>query len=197
MTGTAAKQQKVRKPYSSDERLIKACLKGDAEAWASLIDKYKNLIYSIPIKFGIHQDASDIFQAVCVDLMSELENLREHRALPKWLMETCYHRCLQYRRQGGRLVELTPEHAEKLEDDADQPLPEQMLAQLEQEQLLRDAVASMPERCERMIHMLFYELPPRPYDQIARELGVATGSIGFIRGRCLARLRKQLEKRGF
>jgi RNA polymerase sigma factor (sigma-70 family) len=197
MTGTAAKQQKERKSSSSDERLIKACLKGDAEAWAALIDKYKNLIYSIPIKFGMHQDASDIFQVVCVDLMSELKNLREHRALPKWLMETCYHRCLQHRRQGGRLVELTPEHTEKLENDADQSPPEQMLAQLEQEQLLRAVIASMPERCERMIHMLFYEIPPRPYDQIASELGVATGSIGFIRGRCLDRLRKQLEKRGF
>jgi RNA polymerase sigma factor (sigma-70 family) len=197
MTGTAAKQQKERKPSPSDERLIKACLKGDAEAWAALIDKYKNLIYSIPIKFGMHQDASDIFQAVCVDLMSELQNLREHRALPKWLMETCYHRCLQQRRQAGRMIELEPEHTKKLESSPDQSLPEQMLAQLEQEQLLRDVIASMPERCERMIHMLFYEIPPRPYDQVARELGVATGSIGFIRGRCLERLRKQLEKRGF
>jgi hypothetical protein len=70
MTGTAARQQKERAPRTSDEKLIKACLKGDAEAWAALIDKYKNLIYSIPVKFGMYQDAADIFQAVCVDLMS-------------------------------------------------------------------------------------------------------------------------------
>ena len=66
---TAARQQKERTGLS-DERLIKACLKGDAEAWSSLIDKYKNLIYSIPIKLGMYQDASDIFQAVCVDLFA-------------------------------------------------------------------------------------------------------------------------------
>ncbi len=76
-------------------------------------------------------------------------------------------------------------------------LPEQMFVQLEQEQLLREVVAEMPERCERMIRMLFYETPPRPYDEIAGELGLATGSVGFIRGRCLARLRKQLEKKRF
>ena len=45
--------------------------------------------------------------------------------------------------------------------------------------------------------MLFFETPARPYDEIAKELGLATGSIGFIRGRCLAQLRKQLEKKGF
>lgn len=195
MTGPAARQQKERAP-SSDEKLIKACLKGDSEAWAALIDKYKNLIYSIPVKFGMYQDAGDIFQAVCVDLMSELPNLREHRALPKWLIQTCYHRCLQHRRAEGRHVELEPEHAEKPAENGD-PLPEQMLVQLEQEQLLRDVVAEMPERCEQMIQMLFFETPARPYDEVAKELGLATGSIGFIRGRCLAQLRRELEKKGF
>lgn len=197
MTGTAARQQKDRASSSSDEKLIKACLKGDADAWAALIDKYKNLIYSIPIKFGMYQDAADIFQAVCVDLMSELPNLREHRALPKWLIQTCYHRCLQQRRVAGRQVELEPEQAEKPSGDDSQPLPEQMLVQLELEQLLRDVIAEMPGRCERMIQMLFFETPPRPYDEVAKELGLATGSIGFIRGRCLAQLRRQLEKKGF
>jgi len=197
MTGTAARQQKERASHSSDEKLIKACLKGDAEAWAALIDKYKNLIYSIPVKFGMYQDAADIFQAVCVDLMSELPRLREHRALPKWLIQTCYHRCLQHRRISDRLVELEPEHTERPVDINDNPLPEQMLVQLEQEQLLREVIAEMPERCERMIQMLFFETPARPYDEVAKALGLATGSIGFIRGRCLAQLKKQLEKKGF
>jgi hypothetical protein len=48
-----------------------------------------------------------------------------------------------------------------------------------------------------MVRLLFFENPPRPYENIAEELGMATGSIGAIRGRCLAYLRKHLEKRGF
>jgi DNA-directed RNA polymerase specialized sigma24 family protein len=48
-----------------------------------------------------------------------------------------------------------------------------------------------------MVRLLFFEIPPRPYEDIAEELGMATGSIGAIRGRCLAQLKKQLEKRGF
>jgi len=45
--------------------------------------------------------------------------------------------------------------------------------------------------------MLFFETPPRPYEEIAKELGIATGSIGFIRGRCLEKLKQQLENKGF
>lgn len=205
MTGTATGRQKEHPAnsslaHSSDEQLIGRCLKGDQEAWSALIDKYKNLIYSIPIKLGMYQDAGDIFQSVCVDLLSELPRLREHRALPKWLMQTCYHKCLRYQRATDRLVELAPEgtdsNAASPASSADD-FPEHMLMQLEQEQILRDAISELPEKCERMVRLLFFENPPRPYENIAKELGMATGSIGAIRGRCLAYLRKHLEKRGF
>jgi RNA polymerase sigma factor (sigma-70 family) len=197
MTGTAAKQQKGKPASSSDERLIKNCLQGDADAWSALIDKYKNLIYSIPVKLGMYQDAADIFQAVCVDLLSELPRLREHRALPKWLMQNCYHKCLHHKRLADRNVDLELEVVEKPTDHQTHPLPEQMLVQLEQEQMLRDSISELPDRCARLIRMLFFEIPARPYDMVAKELGLATGSIGFIRGRCLTQLKKQLQKKGF
>src|SRR5580700_5150010 len=201
MTGTATGRQKERPTESAscDAQLISRCLQGDQEAWSALIDKYKNLIYSIPIKLGMYQDAADIFQSVCVDLLSDQPRLREHRALPKWLMQTCYHKCLRHQRAAARLVELEPEG---VDGDAGLPtaaddLPEQMLVQLQQEQILRDAITELPEKCEQMVRLLFFELPPRPYEDIAEELGMATGSIGAIRARCLAHLRKHLEKRGF
>ncbi len=185
--------------HASDEKLIGRCLKDDQEAWSALIDKYKNLIYSIPIKLGMHQDAGDIFQSVCVDLLSELPRLREHRALPKWLMQTCYHTCLRYQRTAARLVEL-PEDADgesQLPATSVNDLPGHLMLQLEQEQVLRDAITQLPEKCERMVRLLFFEFPPRPYEDVAQELGMATGSIGAIRSRCLAYLKKLLAKRGF
>lgn len=191
---SAGTKPALEKPPSNDERLIKQCLKGDQQAWAGLIDKYKNLIYSVPIKLGMYQDAGDIFQAVCVDLLSELPNLREHRALPKWLIQTCYHKCIRFQQTSSRLVELNPEN-DVLESEAG--LPEQMLVQIEREQAMRNALAEMPARCTQMIQMLFFEFPPHPYEEIAKRLGLATGSIGFIRGRCLTRLRKHLEQKGF
>lgn len=177
------------------ERLVAECLKGDETAWSELIDRYKNLIYSIPIKLGMYDEAPDIFQAVCLDLLEGLRQLREPRALPKWLMQACYHKCLQYRRKAEKYSPLTNEVEEAL--DSERPIPEAMLAELDQEQMLRDAISELNPRCERMVRVLFFEDPPRPYEEVAREFGVATGSIGFIRGRCLDRLRKQLEKMGF
>jgi RNA polymerase sigma factor (sigma-70 family) len=187
-----AREQPTNRPV---EQLVAECLKGDETAWSGLIDRYKNLIYSIPIKLGMHDDAPDIFQAVCLDLLQGLSQLREPRALPKWLMQASYHKCLQYRSKAEKHSPASDVASEEL--DSERPIPEEMLAQLETEQMVRDAISRLNPRCERMVRMLFCEDPPRPYEEIAREFGIATGSIGFIRGRCLHRLRKQLEKMGF
>ena len=181
----------------TDERLVAECRKGNQDAWSGLIEKYKNLIFSVPIKFGLpREDASDIFQAVCLDLLSDLPQLREPRALPKWLMQMSFHKCLRWKKQ--RLVLFDdPLEIEGASEASSEELPEEVMYQVQREQMLRDAVASLAPRCHRMIAMLFFESPARPYQEVAKELGLATGSIGFIRGRCLRMLRQRLQKAGF
>jgi RNA polymerase sigma factor (sigma-70 family) len=179
-----------------DERLIAACRNGNQEAWATLVTKYKNLVYSIPIKMGLREEAPDIFQAVFLDLLTGLADLREPQALAKWLIQVCYRKCLHYRAQGQRQVPLQSEQIEA-QASPDLPTMEEVLLEVQREQAVRDSLRLLSPRCERLVRMLFYETPSRPYQEIARSLGLATGSIGFIRGRCLAHLRKQLERLGF
>ena len=193
----AAKLQRKKQSQWTDERLVSECLNGNQEAWSALIDKYKNLIYSVPIKLRMYDDAPDIFQAVCLDLLAGLKQVREPRALPKWLMQATYHKCLQFRRKAENNVSLTNEAGEELPLISEQPLPERMMAELEKEQMVRDTISQLNARCAEMVRLLFYENPPRPYQEVARKLDIATGSIGFIRGRCLKKLKKQLEELGF
>lgn len=187
----------VRELAWSDERLVRECCKGNQTAWAALIEKYKNLIFSIPIKFGLsREDAADIFQAVCVDLLSGLQQLREPKALPKWLMQASFHQCLRWKEDRLNLVGDLEELDGQREGNAEE-MPEEMIHQVQREQSVRETMAALPGRCNRMVSMLFFEDPPRPYQEVAKELGIATGSIGFIRGRCLKKLRQLLEKKGF
>lgn len=182
----------------SDSRLVSACRNGNERAWAALIDKYKNLIFSIPIKYGFSQaDAADIFQAVCLDLVTDLARLRNPKALPKWLMQATAHKCWRWRRQEDRYSrdEDAAREARQLPAPPE-TMPEEILRALEREQGVRDAIGRLPPRCKRMIELLFFETPPRPYSEVAARLGVATGSIGFLRLRCLRRLRRELERAG-
>ena len=187
------KENRDRAPLS-DARLVKQCLAGSDAAWAMLIDKYKNLIFSIPIKYGFSRDeASDIFQAVCLEMLSGLSNLRKPAALPKWIMQVTSHKCLHRRREQQRTIsESESEYAEPAVNSR----TEEILSEAEDEQNVRHVISEMPPRCRQLIHMLFFEEPARPYQDVAETLGIATGSIGFIRQRCLGRLRKRLVELG-
>ena len=180
----------------SDTRLVRECLKGDDDAWSALIEKYKRLIYSVPVKYGFNADnANDIFQAVCLELLSELPKLRKPKALPKWLIQVASHKCFHRRLQQQRT-----EVSDEVEKQPEETVPSQMeeiLREAEEEQTLRDALSALAPRCRQLVEMLFFEEPARPYKDVAASLGIATGSIGFIRQRCLERLRKQLVEAGF
>jgi RNA polymerase sigma factor (sigma-70 family) len=175
----------------SNTRLVRECIQGSEEAWSALIGKYKNLIFSIPVKYCLSSDdASDIFQAVCLELMSELPKLRKPEALPKWIMQVTAHKCFHRKREQQRLVSDPDGNLDLMETPPN--YADAILQEAEQEQRLRQAVSEMPTRCRQLIHMLFVEEPSRPYEQVAESLGLAKGSIGFIRQRCLERLRKRL-----
>lgn len=186
---------KPSKPWD-DTRLVKECLSGNEEAWSLLIEKYKALIYSIPVKYGLPpQEAADVFQATCMELLSRMAELREPRALPKWLMQVAHHECYRWKRQQQRVV--SRDANTDLPEPETPAIAESLVAQTQQEQMLRDALSTLSPQCRRLVQLLFFETPARPYTEVAKELGLAVGSIGFTRQKCMDRLRKQLDDLGF
>lgn len=182
---------------TDDRRLAEECLKGDQRSWSALIEKYKNLIYSIPIKYGAsHDEAGDIFQAVCLELFTELPRLRNTESLRPWLMTVAAHQAYHWKLRRLRRKRSEVEGLEQ-ESVATVALPPAVAAEVEREQMVREAIARLPPRCRAMVRMLFYEQPAKPYADVAKSLGLATGSIGFIRRRCLKRLERALEELGF
>ncbi len=179
-----------------NKRLVKECLSGSEEAWSALIDKYKSLIYSIPIKYGLpQQEAAEVFQATCVELLTRLPQLREPQALPKWLMQVAHHQCYRWKQQQLRLV--SRDGDDTLPEPSTHAVADALIQQTQEEQMLREAMMPLTPQCRRLVELLFLETPARPYKEVAAELGLALGSIGFTRQKCMERLRRNLEDLGF
>jgi RNA polymerase sigma factor (sigma-70 family) len=196
MTPVITRTSKKSPGAWDDARLVKECVSGNEEAWSSLIEKYKALIYSIPVKYGLPpHEAADVFQSTCMELLTRLPQLREPRALPKWLMQVAHHQCYRWKRQQQRVV--------SRDADPDLPVPEtpaiaeSLVQQTQEEQMLREAMAFLTPQCRRLVELLFFEVPPRPYTDVAADLGLAVGSIGFTRQKCIERLRRHLDELGF
>jgi RNA polymerase sigma factor (sigma-70 family) len=163
---------------------------GDQGAWNELIELYSPLVWSICLRHRLNrQDVDDVGQSVWLLLVEQVGRLREPAALPGWLATTTRHECL-------RILRATRRH-----DHADLPPPDQMplgpaAAMIEEEILaaernaaLRAAFAELPSGCHELLSMLISD-PPRAYADVSATLGMAVGSIGPMRARCLDRLRR-------
>ena len=182
-----------------DRELIAACLAGDGSAWEALISRYQRLIYSIPMKSRLSpDDAADIFQSVCLKLYEKLAGLRDYDRISSWLITTTTR---EVWRIAARNRRDTPAASPSEDDDtevldriaATGPLADQQREALEQQQLVRQAVESLPERCRNLVTMLFYEKDELTYADIARRMGMPVPSVGPTRARCLEKLKKLLQ----
>ena len=181
----------------SDAEIISQCLDGSEKAWQALVNRYKRLVYSIPIKWGLsHDDAIDIFQGVWLDCFRQLSALRDVERLQPWLTRVAVRKCHRFstdRRAMGEdaIDEENVDRFSGLED------PVALFAELDREQFLRMALDKISPRCQQVIHALFFEDPRPSYQAVASRLGLSQNSIGFTRERCLNALKKLLNELGY
>ena len=184
-----------------DRALVEACLAGDTEAWETLILRYQRLIYSIPIRAGFSPvDAADIFQSVCLKLFQKLSTLRKHEKISSWLMTTTTRECWRVVEKRRRETQPSMYDDEYEQDIISQlksaePLAEQHRIAAERQQVVREAVQALSERCRSLITLLFYSKEETSYAEIARVMKLPLNSIGPTRARCLQKLKRILEGR--
>lgn len=183
---------------AADRQLIAACLEGESHAWEELLKRYRRLIYSIPYKYHLSSDeAADVFQSVCVALLEGLSALRDETKLSSWLMTTTMRECWKVKRQQRREVtDLDDGQSGMVEVAAEAQLPDEVIQTMQEQQLVRQGIEQLDERCRTLLTYLFYEKEEWSYEQISQKLGMPASSIGPTRGRCLSKLKQILKRLG-
>jgi RNA polymerase sigma factor (sigma-70 family) len=181
-----------------DRQLIEACLAGEHYAWEVLISRYKRLIYSIPLKSRLSaDDASDIFQTVCLTLYEKLDTLRDHGKISSWLITAnreCWRVANRLQRESRRMASSDEDQSDPIADiPALAPMPDEEREVLERQQAVRQSVESLPARCRELLTMLFYQADDWSYSEIARRMDMPVPSVGPTRARCLEKLRRLLQ----
>jgi RNA polymerase sigma factor (sigma-70 family) len=173
-------------------RLVRRASAGDKHAWERLVDQYNRLIWSITRDFKlVESDAADVSQTTWMRLIEHIDRIEHPERVGSWLAATARNECLRSLAARKRLVlaheDVTFDGPAEHEPEIDEAL----LAE-ERAEVVREAVAHLPHRWQRLMEMLMAD-PPVSYAEISDELGLPVGSIGPTRGRCLARLRVLLE----
>lgn len=179
-----------------DERLVAGCLGGSDAAWSAVVRRYERLVYAITRRYRLPEsDAADAFQETFVALLRGMPQMREPKALCRWIASTAerisYASALRVRREQAR-IDADPAVLESL--PGGEPIGTSDLETLEAQTLIRQAVGAMPERCRRLLESLYFEDPPPSYNELAKRFGVPIGSLGPTRARCFDRMRLWLRR---
>lgn len=176
---------------SETSRLVARCRRGEAEAWQELLDAYGRLLWSVALSLGAREDeAEEIFQRTWVAVVEGIHGLRDPDRLVSWLASTARFQTLRLwteHRRHRRAASLEAALADGLEPEVDAEV-EAAMERLEATAALHRALAALDPRCRRLVELLFLQDPPADYRRAAAETGLAVGSIGPVRARCLARL---------
>ena len=188
---------------ASDADLVQACRARDASAWEALVRRYQRLVYTVPRRAGLNEaEAADVFQSTFAKLVEHLHRLDDPSRVRAWLVTTARRESLHLIDKRLPLASLAPgdddtdPHEEllaRLPDPA--PLPEELLEDLQIQDQLQQALAALDERSRRFLELLYLRDPPLAYAELAAQMGMAEGSIGPTRARCLEKLRRLMSKR--
>jgi len=170
--------------------LVARARNGDKQAWDALVERYAPLIWSICRRHQLRTtDADDISQSVWLRLVNRLDRIREPAALPGWLATTTRRECRRVVRtaRGSRPVDYALD-VENLPDELARTADQEVL-EAERHAALRQAFSDLDPFSRQLVALLVQD-PPVPYAEISARLGIAVGSIGPYRGRCLEKLRR-------
>jgi len=180
-------------PAEQEKSVVQRCLEGDEQAWDKLLRDHRKLIYAIAARFGARpEDCADIYQSVSIELFNGLSRVLKQQSIRSWVITVTVRQAFRWRKNCPQHM---PLDEMKAEPEYIVDLPES-LWKCQQQEFVRRGIEQLPPRSAEMLRMLFFEQPPLPYQEVARRLGLATGSIGFIRGRALRKLREILDQSG-
>ena len=173
---------------ANDWDVIEACQRGDADAFRTLFEIYKDRVYSIALRYsGNPAAAMDIAQDTFLKLLSRIGDYRSEASFDSWLYRLVVNSCIDDQRRGRRMAPFL----EGLIDAVCAPTESVLhkLMRAETEKHVQDVVAKLtPEH--RIVIVLRYT-EGLSYEEIASIVGCSPGTVASR----LNRAHKILERR--
>jgi RNA polymerase sigma-70 factor (ECF subfamily) len=174
--------------------LIDRVRAGDHEAFAEVVDLYRDRIYRLV--YGLIRDAGeteDVVQEVFVKAFYRISSFHGNSAFYTWLYRVAVNAATDYRkkwrRRKGLSLEDSPTGPDGLMDEG--PRPERFAHGRELGDRLEDAMEKLPDKYRKILVLREYE--GLSYEEIGRVLGLRKGTVESRLFRARERLKNLLE----
>ena len=172
--------EKAQKDY---ELVIRATKKKDQQAFAELMDKYKDSIYYMLLKMvNNNDDAEDLTLEAFGKAFNRLHQYTPNFAFSTWLFKIATNNCIDFlRKKKKNVMSVDNRIANNDGDDfmfeikSEGMSPEQLAMNDQKIQLMRQYVKKLKPRYEILVEMRYFK--EMSYDEISDELNLPLGTV--------------------
>ena len=172
--------EKAQKDY---ELVIRATKKKDQQAFAELMDKYKDSIYyMLLIMVNNNDDAEDLTLEAFGKAFNRLHQYTPNFAFSTWLFKIATNNCIDFlRKKKKNVMSVDNRIANNDGDDfmfeikSEGMTPEQLAMNDQKIQLMRQYVKKLKPRYEILVEMRYFK--EMSYDEISNELNLPLGTV--------------------
>jgi RNA polymerase sigma-70 factor (ECF subfamily) len=173
---------------TDDLGCIDAVLDGNKDAFADLVDRYKDMVFTLAV--GMLRDGQEAEEAAQDAFVKAYRSLKAYKRKAKfstWLYRIAYNECVsRLRKRKADTISIEEYHAAGrvavVDQDQEEPLDPE-----EQRRLLSEALGRLPESDRSIVLLYYYE--DLPVDDIARITSLTVSNVKIK----LFRARKKLQ----
>ena len=185
---------------SDDERrarltgLVNDARAGHPEAINGLVSELTPMLWQVARATGLSgADSEDVVQTVWESLLTHLDTIHTPAALTAWLVTATKRESWRVRKADRRQSPADPETLISIPEHGGGS--EEHVIMADEFRQLRTAFLALDPRCQELLRIVASVHRP-DYSQVAVHMGMARGSVGPTRSRCLDKLRMALRQGG-
>jgi RNA polymerase sigma factor (sigma-70 family) len=176
-----------------DNEIISRVLAGDRQAYAGLVNRYQNYVFTLTLRFMKNrEDAEEVSQDIFVKAYRSLADFRRASKFSTWLYTIVNTTCITFLRK--KRLDIRSLDDERVFEAADAPDSGSGANQIEQKSrttMVNKAIGLLnPDDGE--IITLFYKAE-QTLDEIAQALGIESNTAKVRLHRARARLKEKME----
>ncbi|WP_299163944.1 sigma-70 family RNA polymerase sigma factor [uncultured Eudoraea sp.] len=175
-----------------DDYLIDKVIKGENNAYAELVDRYKQMVYTLAYKIVKNrEDAEEVAQDTFVKAYNALNDFKGDSKFSTWLYKIAYYRSLDYLKKNKRRVETTKIDISEEYNIASLDDALDALEAKDRTEIIKNAIQKLPGEDSVLITLYYFET--LSMNEISKVMGISSNTIKVRLFRGRKRLAKILE----
>jgi len=177
----------------NDNELISQVLSGDQQAYAGLVDRYQNYVFTLALRFTKNrEDAEEVSQDIFIKAYRALSDFRGASKFSTWLYTIVNTTCITFlRKKRLEVHSLDNEKIFEAADNQDSGMRANMIEQKSRISMVNQAIKMLSTDDAEVI-TLFYK-SEQTLDEIAQILGIETNTAKVRLHRARTRLKEKME----